>query len=270
MTRSSSSLLPNLHPVPLLSRTCIGLAPVLLSLLPFTSLLSCITFWHYTSQHWPQPRDTPQQRPFLRCTTSVCPNNSFTTHLAPQHHLHYPIPCSAPSQWLGIETLRTKLAIGRLLSQNIARRFCLCVCFVCVVSIGQASHSASSFGIILWVVVDMVVVVPVWLWCGVVCCSDVHISHSNFFFFTEVISACPQLITWHWLRSMLSHINMHLYSCHHQHQWQMATITTISNTNTRDEGRGWRCRWNNRGARDVSVSQALGKFFFSILFFLLY
>ena len=144
MSHSSSSLLPNLRPVPLLSRTCISLAPILLSLLPFTSLLSCITFQCYTSWHWPQPRDTPQQRPFLHHSTLVHPNNGFTTHLTPRHHLHYPIPCSAPSLWLDIESLHTKSAIGHLLSQNVAQRFCLCVCFVCVVSIGQASHSTSA------------------------------------------------------------------------------------------------------------------------------
>ena len=97
------------------------------------------------------------------------------------------------------------------------------------------SLSLPPFGIIIWVIINVVVVVPVWPWCGVVCCSDVHI---DFFFFTEVISACPQLIIWHWLKSTLSHINMHLYSCHHQHQQWTATITTISNTNARDEGRG--------------------------------
>ena len=146
MLRSSSSLLPNLHPVPLLSRMCIGLAPILPSLLPFTSLLSCITFQCYTSQHWPQSWNTPQQWPFLHyfssCMTSVRPNKSSTTHLAPQHYLYYPIPHSVPSLWLGIEPF----ALNRLSVAchcKTSHKGFVCVCVLCVVAIGQASHSTS-------------------------------------------------------------------------------------------------------------------------------
>ena len=137
MSHSSSSLLTNLCPVPLLSRMCIGLAPILPSLLPFVSLLSCITFWCYTSWHRPQPWDTPQLQSFLCYFSShmmlACPNKSSTTHLAPRHYLYYPLSlfCSL-SQWLGIETLRTKLAISHLLSQNVAWGFCFLLCVFCV------------------------------------------------------------------------------------------------------------------------------------------
>ena len=96
-----STTIPNLHPVPLLSRTCIGLAPILLSLLPFASLLSCITFRCYISWHWTQPQDTSQQQPFLHYFSSrtmlVRPKNGSTPLLTPRHYLYYPIPHSVLS-----------------------------------------------------------------------------------------------------------------------------------------------------------------------------
>ena len=48
------------------------------------------------------------------------------------------------------------------------------------------SLSLPPFGIVIWVIIDMVVVVPVWLWCGVVCCGDVYVSHLKIFFLQKL------------------------------------------------------------------------------------
>ena len=94
-------LLPNLHPVSCLSRMCISLAPIPLSLLPFASRLSCIIYRCYTNRHRPQSQDTTQQTPLQHYFSShamlVHPNNSSTTHLAPRPYLYYSILRSVSS-----------------------------------------------------------------------------------------------------------------------------------------------------------------------------
>ena len=87
--------------------------------------------------------------------------------------------------------------------------------------------------------------VPAIVWChhhcrrGSGCCASVTwccvmwwctCKSLEIFFFTEVISACPSHITWLWFKStlrFLTHCIYYLYSCHYQHQWQMATISTF-------------------------------------------
>ena len=96
--------------------------------------------------------------------------------------------------------------------------------------------SLPSFGVVI--VVDVVIVVPVWPWHGVVWCMPTWF----FFFFLKLFQ--PALNSSHdvgWNEHFLTSLCTTNHSCHHQHQRQMATITSISNTNARDdEGRGFK------------------------------